>query len=281
MHRLRLVKYLIIKVVLFVSMGKLNAQAVSVLNSGAEVAPVAKAYALSFGSTLNSSLHESNVEQQLSNTFAFGASYKFENIGKLSVSQLLDKDLKNDRLETWNDTQVSFSRSIYTFNDVFSLSGRVSGTIPLSEESTENANLITSIGLFPTLAADLNPYIKGLSLSYIPSFRRSFHEFETKADGGSNTAYSWAQRLVIDYSFSESFSLSLDQSYIRGYTYRGTSNDRFSFDQSLNYQMNKNVSWSLGHSLGGSALAVNGSDSNVRLFDENESSVYFSFSLSM
>ncbi|GAB4014963.1 MAG: hypothetical protein Fur0010_13550 [Bdellovibrio sp.] len=282
MHRLKMVKYLIVKVVLLVSMGKLNAQTVSVATTGGEVAPTkSRPYAFSFGSTLNSNLYESDVDHQVSNTFSLGASYNFEKAGKLSIAQLMDKDLKNDRLETWNDTVISFSRALYRFNDFTSLSGKISSSLPISKESRDNASLVTSTSISPVLALDLNNFIKGISISYAPSFRRSFHQYKTKADGASNTSYSWAQRLIIDYSFSESFSLTLDQSYIRGYTYRGMSKDSFSFDQSLNYQMNSRVSWSLGHSIGGSALAVNGKDSNVRLFDEEASSVYLSFALSL
>ncbi|PIP93155.1 MAG: hypothetical protein COW00_04060 [Bdellovibrio sp. CG12_big_fil_rev_8_21_14_0_65_39_13] len=280
MHLNRTVKYLIIKIILIASIGKVGAQVVSNAQLGTK-AP--RPWKLAFDSSLASNLHKvsDSVNNQLSNSFAFAASYTVENIGKFGISELMDKDLRGDRLETWYDPSLSFSRSIYKFNDQVSLSGKIASTIPVSEESTKTASLITTTTLTPSLSIDLDNQVKGLSLLYAPNFKRSFHTYQTKSDGSSNIAYSWSNRLVVSYGFLDKFSIVLDQSYGRSTTYLGNTKDKFNFDQSLNYEMNGNVAFALGHSLGGSALAANGRDSNVSVFDKDESQVYLTISLSL
>lgn len=157
----------------------------------------------------------------------------------------------------------------------FTLSLRNSLVLPLSDRSKEETNLRTVYTFQPVAVYILDPaLIKGLILIANPSVRAFSHKFKVDINGNSNTQYSANMSFLISYQFAGSFNLTLSQRYSRAWTYDGRSNDQFSFDQSVAYIFAGAYSVYVGHAIGGSALEVNGQDSNLKAFDSRQSQVY-------
>ncbi|MCP4914019.1 MAG: hypothetical protein GY909_12985 [Oligoflexia bacterium] len=257
-----------------------NQTAGQVDNSSAKKAP--KAWKVGLGSTFESNLQRTDsTDYSLTNTTYGSLKFTTEGGTSISTSVAIDKDLQGDREQNLRDSTLSLGRSLQKFNDETSLSGSLAFTIPLSDSSRESTGLKTAVRLRPALSYDASKSItEGLSITYLPSVKAYFHDYETKASGGSNTQYAVANRLVIGYSITDSLGLSLDNTYLRTWTYSGVSKDIYSLYQSLGYDVNENFALTVGHAIGGSVLAVNGQEQDIDLFDSENSTIYFDLSFS-
>lgn len=227
--------------------------------------------------SLSSSL-EKGADNELVNTLSVLSSYKLSEDYFLSNTLTIDKDLKNDRELSVRDALFTLSRKGNTGIKGTLLRYKLSASAPLSKGSRKDSELIAGITAGITFGMGLDSILKGLSFYYLPDVKTSFYKYETaRHSGESNNQYRVLQRLIIGYEITDKFSLSFDNIYYRNWTFEGTTTDVFTFDQSLNYQATNNLSLSIGHSIGGNALDINGVDSNVKLFDQHSSSVYTGF----
>jgi hypothetical protein len=151
--------------------------------------------------------------------------------------------------------------------------------IPVSEESKKNTELKTRVSVGPSIKSDLSEYVRGLTVNYRVYGDIFLNRYETAADGNPNSRYLFGNRFIIDYSFTDKFSLGLDNSYSRSYTYNNNTKDTFVFDQSLSYAATKHISISIGHNNNGNALAIDGTASNVEIYNERSSTVYFALEM--
>ncbi len=238
---------------------------------------------LNFGlsNTFETTLHKFNDPNKNSmNYTSFKTTLTSPKSLKSSFSLSFNKQLDNYRQESLNNAGLSFSGFSTQLSKRLTLSGSTGLTIPLSDAARKSQDLITTIRLTPSFSYKFNKDIlKNLSINYSPSFYLSFHEYKVQATGKSNTRYSINNRLVLSYSLTSRLGFSLDNAYTRQWNYSGQPSDSFRFDQNLGYDLGSGLNISIGHSIGGSALAVNGYDSNVQFFDKNASTVYISFGL--
>lgn len=209
-------------------------------------------------------------------------SYPLSKIETLSLVLGGNKDLTGERLWIYNDTYLAYSRNLYKTEDQFlSLSGISRIFHPTNEESRQIKTLRTKLFFGPQVKIDLAKKwaFLPLTVTYRPYYQQSFHRYKVAYDGKSNTQYSLSNRLILDYSFTEKISLTVDSIYGRSYTYQGNPQDTFVFDQSLGYSLNETYSFSLGHNNEGGALKANGRDSNVEIFNNNKSTFYLSIGI--
>lgn len=261
-------------------MGQSITSIVELSETGAKM--TSKKYTIGISSSIGTDTKKSgNVEKDISNTTSLSYSYRFESGLKARASLTLDKDLKNDREQSLRDPSLSLTSKLPRLGKYISTSAKAALKVPLSESSRKTTGLNTALSLSSTLVYDATKHLlKKLTLIYIPSVRLNFHKYKFATTGASNTQYTLANTLVAAYGISDELSLSIVGSYYRNTTYLGNYNDGFSFDQSLSYTLAKGFSASVGHAIGGSALAVNGKESNIQLFDADLSSYYVSLDFS-
>lgn len=247
-----------------------------------DVTKSAKKWSLSLSSSLETdALQTDNVDKAYSNSTSLAVGYKLPKDFKLSASFTMDKDLTGLREETFRDPSISLSKKLPNIGKHTTTSGKISTKIPVSESSRKTTSLQTALSVSGMALFDASKYItKGLTIGYSAGLINNFHEFKVTTSGRSNTQRTLTNSLVFDYSINDQLGLYLDNTYYRNYTYDGRSNDYFSFDQSITYSHDIGVSLSLGHAIGGSALAINGRESNVKLFDNNDSTYYFTLAYS-
>ncbi len=218
-----------------------------------------------------------STEYYADSSFGLSSNYNLSKIYSSSISLSAYKELTNQRLSYLNDAALTFKAKIN--KNVYKLinlsSAKASVVIPLSENSRKNTSLQTAISIAPTVVIDLSKSsIPKLGIIYIPSLKYSLYKYAISAYGSSNNKYSLSNTLVFSYTYSDKISISATNVYSRSYTYTGISQDSYYFDQSINYQLNPQVGITIGHSIGGSALASNGTDQNINIFDSNQSSVH-------
>jgi hypothetical protein len=236
---------------------------------------------MKLSSGLSSSLHKEQQDREQSSDFGLALNAKINERNSFNMIYEASQDLKGERKFTLGDAvwihSLRLNKELRSTN--YTLSDFI--TIPLSEDSQKNTELYTRIGAGPGVSTDLSKYIRGLVLSYSISGSILFHKYETAATKGtSNSHYTLGNKFIIAYSLTERLSLGLDNRYSRSYTYQGNTKDNFIFDQSISYSASKNVGLSIGHNNKGNALAINGADSNVDIYNERTSTVYFTAELS-
>lgn len=239
---------------------------------------ITKDYSLGFTADISRNMYDvDSVNQNLSSNLIFTGSYKLPTTTSISGLLWLNKSYEGERKLDPAAATVSASHSIYKHERV-SIGGSVTGYIPVSESDRKNTKLKTAIRLRPSITPTLP--VEGLSLTLMPSVKFNFHEYENMRSGSSNVKYSTGIRGLISYQIIDGLSISFDNSYTRSFRYSGRESDVVSLSQSISYKINENLGVGLGHSNSGDALAANGVDTEVDVFDSKTSTVSFSASLS-
>lgn len=193
----------------------------------------------------------------------------------ISTSLWANQDFQNEKELRVRDSLLMITKPIGNLTENISFTARGGLTLPLSEQSNKFSGLITAIRFNPIISINANDLLTSLRVIYRPSLVYNIHEYNQQVSGESNTEYSINQRLTLLYPLTENLYLSLDNTYIRRTSYLGSETDLFSFDQSLSTNLTKNLNLFLGHNIGGNALAINGQESDVRIFDIEDGSQYY------
>lgn len=257
----------------------------AVLAAGSSTTTTTKAssnWSLNLSNSFNSSLHSSSDEDHAFDTdIAIQPVYSLSNGAILTAYISGNKDLKGERLFSWNDVVLGISKTMVKQGD-FSMSGKISSYIPLSESSKDDRKLQTGFAIGPSFSYGFaDQGMENLSMLYSPSIRLNFYEFETSLKGRSNTQYSLRNTLGFSYSMTESLDFSLTGRYARNFTYNGNQKDSYELSQELGMTLTPETSLAIGHITGGSPLAPNGENTDIDIFDSRESTIYISFGLSL
>lgn len=213
--------------------------------------------------------------------FTLNPAYPLSKLDRLSLVVSANKDLKDQRNLTYADSYLGHSRDFYKNTDLgLKINGLTRIYHPTSEESQKNKTLKTKLYFAPQIAIDLSKKASiPVNITYRPYYQQSFHKYKVAYDGTSNIQTSISHRLILDLSIGEMFAITLDNIYGRSFTYYGNSKDSFNLDQSLQYSLNEKLNFAIGHNNSGNALKANGKDSNVELFNKNNSTFYFNTSI--
>jgi hypothetical protein len=177
------------------------------------------------------------------------------------------------------DTFLAITKPITEFNDYLNLTAKLNWYIPISKFSREEAYLSTAYRLALILGFDFGFWkIPSLGGYARLDFLQNFHRSNTNAYGGSNYQYNAFALGGVNWTFLKKFNIALDFSYVKRWTYEGNIQDFYSSNQTLSYSITNKFNVGIGHALGGNILAVNGRDSNVALFDPEQSSAFLVFS---
>jgi len=235
-----------------------------------------KNYNINFNTAVSTNLYEfqNKDEKAFSSLSSVAFNYSFPNSYRLFSSLNIAKDFTGERELLVRDSALGLSKFLGKVFARTQLNLVGSITLPFSDFSRQTEGLRTRLRISSTFITDLGHLLDGLRMFISPSYTHSLHKFKTRSTGESNPQHTVGSSLVFGYSFFEKFYFQAFNFYSRNWTYQGKSRDFFSFDQSLNYSLGSGITIYGGHNLGGSALAVNGTNSDVRVFDADESSFY-------
>lgn len=202
--------------------------------------------------------------------------------GRLYAFLTYSQDLRDEYAENdIGDIPVNFMLKPSTFNWVngyeTSVSYLLTAVAPASKTSTKKDQLQTAISGRIGLAFE--PKDGGFFAATTLSAGRNFHAYEEDINGNVLNQYSSNQQLKLGYTL-DNWTISADYTHKTRWTYRGNVKASFELTEELEYTINKNYAVAVGHTNSGSALKPNGTDSNIDVFNENNSVVYMSLSLS-
>ena len=241
----------------------------------AEVEEAAK-FSGSATTYINSGLQKlDSAQSSQSADFALALRLATEDIS-FGLSSSISKELTGQREFTFNNVGLSAAKSLWKSEKDLSVSGKLSLTLPFSERSKDYQKLITGVGVSTPVVYRATDSI---TLAYIPNLGVNFHSAKVAINGSSNYQYTLTNTLNADFALSDRFTLSALGQYSRLITYRGNSKDVYKLEQSLSYDLSP-YTVAIGHSLGGTPLAANGVETEVKVFDSNQSTVYAQFGIS-
>lgn len=194
-------------------------------------------------------------------------------LGKFAVNQ----DLSGERKLLVQNGGLQLRHKGVQLAAPLSLSPAIGVGLPFSKKSFRQESLIMSGngGARLTLATE-----SGFSTFLDLTGSRSVHQFTTSTTGASNTKWGANARLFAAYTFLSRFTVSNDLLRTSRFTYLGNIQNQFDFTQELSFQALPSIALAVGHNNAGAALKANQLDSNVKLYDENSSTVYGSMTLS-
>lgn len=204
---------------------------------------------------------------------------KLTNNYSLRVQGGYGQDLKYPENDDFTNTSVTLQRSPFALGKRLLTNWRVGAVAPTSKDAYKRQNMITALSTGGNLIVNPDYLIPGLELVGSLSLTRNFHQYETAINGTVNTQYSSSQGLSVSYSFNSGVSLSASFTHMNTWSYQNVMRDSFDFSQEIAYEINPTFSVAAGHTNSGSTLRANGTDSNVQIYDENNSIIYGSLTV--
>lgn len=234
----------------------------------------------SFSSSFNTDFKRfGDINKSFTNSSGLRFSLSFPGNWSLATALFFDKSFMGERKGEIRDTFLAVTKPIVQFNKSLNLTAKLNWYIPISEFSREKTYLTTAYRLAAILGFDFD-FIKVPTLGGYArvDFLQNFHRSNTNAYGGSNYQFRALGAGGVNWTFLKKFNISLDFTYTKGWTYGGIIQDFYSSNQTLSYSITNKFNVAIGHALGGNILAVNGRDSNVALFDPEQSAAFLAFS---
>lgn len=223
----------------------------------------------------NSSLAKDKIERNQDMDILVNLSAPLSKRNGASFTAIANKNLKNEKKFLLQDPYFGHSYRLNKERGETNLHLGERIYIPVSEESKKNTDLYTRLSVGPSIKSDLSRYVYGLDINYRLYADMFWHQYETSKSGDSNSRYAYSNRLIVNYSFTDKFSLNFDNLYTKNFTYNNHSRDVFLFDQSLSYSVTPAISLNVGHNNSGNALAIDGATNNIKIYNERSSTVYF------
>lgn|GEM_PF-4439819 len=191
------------------------------------------------------------------------------------------KDLLGERRYTFMNSTFGLNSPFARLGNTANARIRIQGAIPMDTERRKQDSLRTQITVTPNLIFLLDNFgFEGVTFRYAPYFRQNFHRYSVNTEGRSNTQRTIGQRGTLGFAITDNLSLAGEFFYQRNFTYRGNTTDSYGHDESINYNFGQNLSFSLGHTNDGSALALDGQTSNLEFSNIRNSIFYFNTTLS-
>lgn len=203
--------------------------------------------------------------------------YRLDQKNSFSLYIPLQKDLSQEFEEKFAlDAKASHTlKNIYRYG-LLDFHHTTSLVYPTTEASKMHDEMYAGLELSPRLDFDFNKYVRSLSFTYIPRYRRRFHKYTSNRSGEYMVNESLLQFFVMSLGLSDRIGFQSTLVYVQSSRYDGARlDDSYLTVQELQYQYNKTVGFNLGVQTGGSIInPERGQAKNIEIFDENLSEFY-------
>ncbi len=241
-----------------------------------------KKWMASANAIFNSNLYKfSSVNHSASTDLDIGWGYRLPN--KFSVSALLigNKALTGTREFKLLSSSISLKRPIKKFKYI-STSAGLKVVFPTSEYARKYQQLNLGVRVSLPIVLPMKKLgVSGLTFVNVPAIGVNDHKFKTALNGSSNTKYSVSDAFVVSYGATDMITLKALAQYAKSFTYDNNTKDSYYLSQSvlltLDSKTFSDIGIEIGHAYGGTPLAPNGHDTQIKLFDEKASSVFVGF----
>lgn len=230
-----------------------------------------KNFHIVLGIQTNSSVAKDELSDRESSTeLLIGPSYSINKRYSLAAKAVVIQEQAGPKNTAISDTTLALNAVGPSIGTSVTTRGSLAGIIPTNEDSVQLARLKGGVSLSTGLNWEAGQFLT----KYTVSLRRNFHEFTQNAQGSPNIEYTLTQVLSEEYSFNDILSLSVEGVYRNGWTYSRSPRQTYEFSASVNANVNKQWSVSLGFGNDGAVFKPNGVDSNIRAWDDRSSTVF-------
>lgn len=213
-------------------------------------------------------------DYQAGGRFQIAPAYRINSNLKASATLTILQDMSSpERKTAFANTKLAVSHTPIRLTDDTSLILVGGGRLPTNSddrrEKTYNGGLLTESLLLTQWAP------RGFTFTTITGLYlvKNFHTYDRDSRGEVNMDNQAMAYFGVEKYLTPRISLTLDGDYTLATAYNGSRRTLFDIGQSLTYE-GDGYSITIGHTNGGDALQANGTDYNVRVFDQNTSVVY-------
>lgn len=216
------------------------------------------------------SSRDANAQAELT----LNPSYKVSESLKIGLRSTVRQELHFPNDSELTNTKLSLTRVPLTLTHDSSLILGGGVFIPTNEKDRKKNSFNTALTFEPlmltnfTLMGSNFVALSGLNL------RKNIHTYDRNASGSANISYSAGLYGGIEKEILPNLTLTVDGEYKYARTYQNSMRTNFALSQELTYQVDKDLSFSIGHSNDGDALKASGTDYDIQVFDGNTSVVY-------
>lgn len=212
---------------------------------------------------------EGTADNETSTDLLINPSYSLSEQLSIAAKSTLSHDETKAKDTTLSNTSISLKIKGPQISDNTQSNFVVGGLLPTNTENKKTERLQGGA----ILGTSVSNTLLNLTTTYALILQRNFHEYTVNADGRPNVQYSLKHDLTLEYAFSDLWSISADGIYKNGWTYKNFERHTFATEIDLNYNVNKQLSISVGLANEGNALKPNGTESNISVYDENTSKI--------
>ncbi len=241
--------------------------------------PVSKPWTVDANLNTSSNLNSpSSSKNNLNSTFEAIGRYNLGQGTTLNAYGAVIKNHKGDRKSELQNAYGGATHRIHSFDDnkgLFFTEGRV--YIPLNKDNRKGDGFITRLYAAPILSYTLGDFKTVLR----SAFSKNFHEYQERTNGKVNTSHSLGNSITLIYTPAKWVSFDAYFLNTNSWSYYGNRRpDTFEMGQSIGLTLSENLGLTFGHVLGGNSFRSNGVDSNIRVFDRRDSTVYAELNVS-
>lgn len=169
------------------------------------------------------------------------------------------------------NTQVLLIRSPIEIADYTRLKLSAQGILPTDERLRKDDTFNGGVGLIAGVDREWLLLGRDFIVEYSFNALKNSHQYETNASNQANLSYRVRNTVTAEYFLMKKISFSTTVYYQAGRTYQNALRTGFFVGEDLSYYASEKLIFNLSHSNLGNALAANGMDTNIRLYDQASS----------
>lgn len=228
-------------------------------------------------SAMQKAVNDGTQQDHNSQAYSFSLEPSFKFLSDVSLKGVLSYDAhsKNDLQNDISDLLVS----LYFFKSKLSsnvnLSPYLTSTLPLSKDSTQRQQLNFGFGGGASVSTQTGLSSGLLSAAGGISIHKYFHRYETALNNYINRSHTSNQQISTGWEYKQ-IGITLLFRHINAWNYAGNMSEAFFHLQSVSWNVNNQLSFSAGHSNSGNVLSPNQEEIEIRLVDDNSSTLFVS-----
>lgn len=180
--------------------------------------------------------------------FSFNPSYKINDRFRISSLIEYSKDINHPEDSDYGRTNVGLS---FLGLKLGATPITLKTTLTVPQDKVQKISQQQLYNLSVTSSLKLDPSVSGpLGITFILNGLRYVHKYETALSGKMNNQWGSSQALELDYSFNDTVSVVVDINHINRWTYEGALREYYSHSEEIDFQLTKEVAFSVAHALG-------------------------------
>lgn len=217
--------------------------------------------------TSSNMYREDSVDREATTDLLFSPSYKLGELYSVAAKSIFSKQNTGPRDTTISNTSVVLIRKGVELGPNASLSHSLAAILPTNAQAKNRDRLQGAVAI----GSGVKFNFLNVQSEYSLSVLRNFHEYTVNAEDSPNVQYTLRHDLSFLIALSPQFSLVPGGYYKSGWTYENYDRNNYGLGLDLLFKANKEFAVYVGSGNEGPAYKANGTESNIKAYDQNTS----------